>query len=204
MNIKCYGDQIPYIIVDNLYNEEEEFEIKIELDYLCHKWRMIQPYEDSAAAKSDYKNIKNAYCKYLDSFFSERENSSILRITQKLFMNNSEIINRHSHWYFDTSDINRHFTSVVYYEDKNEYLKHSDTHRFTAVTYFYKLPKVFSGGNLTFPDYNVDIECLNNRTVIFPSMIPHASTPVIMEEQYKNQKNGKFTITQWLEHDINQ
>ena len=198
MQVNYHNEQIPFVVVDSLYNNEEESEIMMELDYLSHSRRLIPPFEDGSAATRNNKNIKNVGCLYLDHFFGNRDTSSILSITEKLFFDDSSLINNHPHWYFDATDINSHFTHMLYYENTNEYLPHNDTSRITALTYFYKKPKSFSGGNLLFSDFDIEVECLNNRTIIFPSVLQHASTPVIMNEDCQNKKLGKYCITQFL------
>jgi len=169
-----------------------------ELDYLSDSRRLILPFEDELGAKRNNKNIKNVGCQYLDDFFRHRHTSSILEITEKLFFENFSLINNHPHWFFDSRDINSHYTHMLYYENTNEYPSHNDTCRMTALTYFYRKPKSFSGGNLLFSDFDIEVECLNNRTIIFPSILQHASTPIVMDEEYQNQKLGKYCITQFL------
>ena len=198
MQVNYHNEQIPFVVVDSLYNNEEESEIMMELDYLSHSRRLIPPFEDGLAATRNNKNIKNVGCLYLDHFFGNRDTSSILSITEKLFFDDSSLINNHPHWYFDATDINSHFTHMLYYENTNEYPPHNDTCRMTALTYFYKKPKSFSGGNLLFSDFDIEVECLNNRTIIFPSILQHASTPIIMNEEHQNKKLGKYCITQFL------
>ena len=198
MKINYHNDQIPYVVVDYFYNNAEESEIMIELDYLSDSRRLIPPFEDELGATKNSKNIKNVGCLYLDHFFRDRHTSSILEITEKLFFENCSLINNHPHWFFDAGDINSHYTHMLYYENTNEYPPHNDTCRMTALTYFYRKPKSFSGGNLLFSDFDIEVECLNNRTIIFPSIIQHASTPIIMDEEYRNQKLGKYCITQFL------
>ena len=172
----------------------------VELDYLSDDRRLIPPFEDKVGAKKDYKNIKNVGCLYLDEFYSQRHTSSILQITEKLFMDDCYIINSHPHWFFDTTEINVHHTHMLYYENTNEYQAHWDSCRITALTYFYRQPKSFTGGDLYFPDFDTKVECRNNRIIIFPSILNHASTPIIMKEKHKNQKLGKYCITQFMDH----
>ena len=69
------------------------------------------------------------------------------------------------------------------------------------MTWLYQEPKKFVGGDLFLgPDGNFDdikIDCVNNRTLIFPSMIPHTVDMIKMEEQYLNKKQGRYVITQF-------
>jgi len=200
MNLKYHEERVPFIVIDDLYDDNEQSEIMVELDYLCTERRLIPPFDDTGGATEEGKNIKNVGCQYLDSFYKQRKYSSILQITEKLFMNDASLISNHPHWYFDTDSINQHSTHILYYEDTNEYPAHKDTCRLTAVTYFYRNPKKFEGGNLQFPEHQIEIECINNRIIVFPSMLAHRSTPVIMMENDTRTKNGKFCITQFLDH----
>lgn len=198
MEVNYYNEEIPLIIVDNFYTEQERNDIMVELDYLSDDRRMIPPHKDKEAAHYKNVNQKNAKCQYLDSFFQHREHSSILQITEKIFQNNTEIINNHPHWFYDCSQINAHWTHIIYYEHNEEYKPHKDTARMTVLTYFYREPKRFEGGHTLFPDYDIQVECKNNRILVFPSNITHASVSLKMDDQYRNKKNGKFCITQFL------
>ena len=200
MEVKYHEERIPFVVIDDLYDEKEQSEIMVELDYLCTERRLIPPFKDKNGASDEYRNIKNVGCLYLDSFYKKRRHSSILQITEKLFMDDASLISNHPHWYFDISSINSHSTHILYYEDSNEYPAHRDECRFTAVTYFYRQPKKFEGGDLQFPDHQIEVECVNNRIIVFPSMLFHRSTPVRMLENDTHTKNGKFCITQFLDH----
>ena len=200
MEVKYHEERIPFVVIDDLYDEKEQSEIMVELDYLCTERRLIPPFKDKNGASDDYRNIKNVGCLYLDTFYRKRRHSSILQITEKLFMDDASLISNHPHWYFDISSINSHSTHILYYEDSNEYPAHRDECRFTAVTYFYRQPKKFEGGDLQFPDHQIEVECVNNRIIVFPSMLFHRSTPVRMLENDTHTKNGKFCITQFLDH----
>ena len=172
----------------------------VELDYLCTERRLIPPFKDKSGATENDKNVKNVGCLYLEDFYAKRRHSNILTITDRLFSDGYSMIDNHPHWYFDLDSINHHNTHILYYEDTNEYPAHKDTCRFTAVTYFYREPKKFEGGDLQFTDYQIQVECVNNRIIVFPSMLNHRSTPVRMLENDTQIKNGKFCITHFLNY----
>ena len=195
MNIQYHNEEIPLIIIDDFYDDTEVREIMVELDYLSDNRRMIEPFKD----KTGVTEIKNVGCVYLDEFYFNRKSSNILTVTEKIFSDECSIINNHPHWFFDMRAMNTHHTQILYYEDANEYQSHYDESRLTVLTYFYKEPKRFEGGDLLFPDFNMQVECVNNRVVIFPSIVNHASTPIVMDEAHKNKKRGKYCITQFLD-----
>ena len=202
MEVKYHEERIPFVVIDDFYDDNEQSEIMVELDYLCTERRLIPPFEDKSGATNDDKNVKNVGCQYLESFYKKRKHSSILTITDRLFLDCVDIINNHPHWYFDLYAIDSHNTQILYYEDTNEYPAHQDVSRFTVVTYFYREPKKFEGGDLQFPDHQVQVECVNNRIIVFPSMLHHRSTPVRMLENDTQTKNGKFCITHFLNHKL--
>lgn len=199
MEVQYHNDIIPYTIIDNFYNKEELDELWNELLYICHPRRLRRSgVDDYGAAFDENQILKDNYCQYLDTFWGDRESSSILSITMKLFEDNVYLINDHPHWMFDVSNLGQHYTQLVYYEHAHQYRAHYDKCVFTALTWFYKEPKKYTGGDLSFPEYNVNIECLNNRCVIFPSIIRHAVNPLIMNEDDRGKQNGRFCISQFL------
>ena len=200
MEVKYHEERIPFVVIDGFYDEDEQSEILVELDYLCTERRLIPPFKDKSGARYENRNVKNVGCLYLEDFYAKRRHSNILTITDRLFSDGYSMIDNHPHWYFDLDSINHHNTHILYYEDTNEYPAHKDTCRFTAVTYFYREPKKFEGGDLQFTDYQIQVECVNNRIIVFPSMLNHRSTPVRMLENDTQIKNGKFCITHFLNY----
>ena len=201
MQIKYYNDleKFPYIIIDDVYDEWEQKEICEELDYLCNPRRLIPASIDNGAATENGELLKFNHCVYLDNVFYERKQSSILQITEKIFMDDRKIFRDQPHWYFgDIDKINKHYTQVAYYENNDEYKSHKDKCDITCLTWFYKEPKRYKGGDLWFEDFDVSVECLNNRTLIFPSRIRHAAQPVIMEGHHMGKKYGRFCISQFM------
>ena len=84
------------------------------------------------------------------------------------------------------------------YENNDEYKPHRDLARLTGITWFYREPKKFTGGNLRFPEFDMEIECKHNRVIVFPSSIHHGVDKVGMEEKDMGKKLGRFTMTQFL------
>ena len=134
---------------------------------------------------------------FLDRFFTSRDSSNILEVNRKLV--DQEIYKNHSHWLFNHLDaLNEDTTQILYYENNDEYKPHRDLARLTAITWFYREPKKFTGGNLRFPRFDMEIECKHNRVIVFPSSIHHGVDKVGMEEKDMGKKLGRFTMTQFL------
>ena len=124
--------------------------------------------------------------------------SNILRENRKLWQSETvgELTKIHPFFRY-LSQCNRDTTLVSYYEDSDYYLPHLDTAVVTVVSWFYKRPKKFSGGNLTI-EKELTIDCEYNRTVIFPSILYHEVATVLIDEDYRNKNYGRYTITQLI------
>tara|TARA_Y100001970_G_scaffold251385_1_gene324139 strand:- start:74 stop:712 length:639 start_codon:yes stop_codon:yes gene_type:complete len=197
------NEPFPYILIDDFYDQSELDGIWEELDYLCNPKRMGRSSMERGAAtnvSSDgtRESIKNAWDIFLDTFFTSRDSSSILEINRKLFRDH-EMFKNHPHWLFNHLDaLNEDNTLIMYYENNDEYKPHRDLARLTGITWFYREPKKFTGGNLIFPRFDMEIECKHNRVILFPSSIYHGVEKVSMEEKDMGKKLGRFTMTQFL------
>ena len=65
----------------------------------------------------------------------------------------------------------------------------------TTITWFFKEPKKFIGGDLLFPNYNELVKIENNLTVIFPSCIHHEVIPIKMEKRFTNMGLGRYSLS---------
>ena len=192
MKITNENKEFPYILIDDFYDQSELDEIWEELDYLCNPRRMPR-----AAPMNG--NIKNNWTMHLDNFFSSgRQQSNILLVNRKL-VGNEQIFKNHPHWLFNHLDaLNEDNTQILYYENNDEYKPHRDLARLTGITWFYREPKKFTGGNLGFPSFDLEIECKHNRVIVFPSSIYHGVDKVGMEEKDMGKKLGRFVMSQFL------
>ena len=197
-----YNEPFPYILIDDFYDQSELDRIWEELDYFCNPKRMGRSSIERGAATNLLNDgtrelIKNAWDMFLDNFFTSRDSSNILEVNMKLV--NQEIFKNHPHWLFNHLDaLNADTTQILYYENNDEYKPHRDLARLTGITWFYREPKKFTGGNLRFPKFDVEIECKHNRVILFPSSIYHGVEKVSMEEKDMGKKLGRFTMTQFL------
>ena len=208
MNIQLANtDKFSYLVIDDMYDENELKEIWEELEYLTHPRRMKGPGDThSATEKGEY--LKDNVGLFLDVIFqNDRESSNILNANKKIFGNkdiNDVWLNAHPYnviWEF----LNGDYTMVSYYENNHHYKEHHDHAQFTVLTWFFKEPKQFNGGDFSFSRDNIDIEVKNNRTIIFPSWVKHRVSPVTMKEgfEYGDKEPGfstygRYCMTQFL------
>ena len=192
-----YNEPFPYILIDDFYDQSELDRIWEELDYFCNPKRMGRSSVERGAATMEGQSIKNTWDMWLDTFFTSRDSSNILEVNAKLI--NEEMFRNHPHWLFNHLDaLNADTTQILYYENNDEYKPHRDLARLTGITWFYREPKKFTGGNLRFPKFDMEIECKHNRVIVFPSSIYHGVDKIGMEEKDMGKKLGRFAMSQFL------
>ena len=205
-DVEYHNDEFPYIIINDLFDEESLKLVWEELDFLCYEWKNELDKNPQSSGKWG-RNITSRREMWLEAIYTNPVLSNIIRANALTFDKNPqkdkengflEILHKHDHWFFKKCIImGRHFL-LNYYEDRNYYLPHSDEGLMTCLHWFYKEPKSFEGGEFVFTDYDKKIELASNKMIIFPSMIKHEVTPIIMKEEDKGKKLGRWCITTFL------
>lgn len=201
MKIQYLNSTFPYILIDDFYSDQELNLIWEELLFLCYPHKLIKSTKETGGALSlDGELLKNTNHVYLDGFYSNRDYSNILRVNRKIFDNLQEIMWNHDSWFYKNLMFSLDYTQVSYYEDGDDYRPHQDCSHVTSLSWFYKEPKAFTGGDLFFPQYDVKIEVLNNRTILFPSHVFHSVDKIVMDQKNRNTKSGRFCISHFLQN----
>ena len=197
MIIDIFNEKFPYMVVDDYYNEEELRLIWEELDFLSYPHKLKRATKERGGATGNTGQLlKKNFHRYIDRIYSERELSNILTVNRKLFDDDYKILRQHPHWFFQNVVFNKDYTQVGYYENNDHYGEHRDSASVTALTWLYKEPKKFIGGDLFLSSDKIKIDCVNNRTLIFPSMITHSVNEIHMNEE-KPSRHGRYVITQF-------
>jgi Rps23 Pro-64 3,4-dihydroxylase Tpa1-like proline 4-hydroxylase len=199
MKIEVFETPFPYIRIYDFYTDEELELIWKEFNFILNYDTLKGP-EITATAKDNDNGffLKNNLGIFLDSFYSDRESSNILRVNRKIFKTIKGISDESNNWFLKNFDSNYDSTLISYYDNSYYYHKHRDASSGTCLTWFYKEPKSFEGGNLLFEDYGIEIEIKNNSLIFFPSIIPHAVSEVIMDEKYFGKFMGRICMSQFL------
>ena len=197
MKVYVNEDPFPYMLIENLYTKEEEILIKKELDFLLPSLK--DPADTGAAFDDSGGLLKTNKALFLDSVYSDRSVSYILNINRKVFNVLEEQKDKvvHDNWFFKNQKTNKDHSLISYYEKCDYYDTHDDMGLYTVLSWFYKEPKSFTGGDFLFPDYDIRIECKNNMTIIFPSMIPHKVENVSVDDDKLGQGYGRWCVTQF-------
>ena len=194
--------KFPYICIDNFYTKEECEAIWQEIEFLSHphKWSTPKDNPNDGAVDPDGKQLKRNKFLWLDDLYKIRELSNILCLNRKLFY--VAPWKTHDHWMFKTFKCFRDTTLLSCYDfDGSEYKLHNDKSYLTCLTWFYQEPKKYEGGDLILKDEHdiVMIESLNNRLLIFPSIIQHQVTP--LKFNGTKMTDGRYCMTQFLHYE---
>jgi hypothetical protein len=193
-------DPFPYLIVENMYSELELSYIWQELDFLTYPNKLQDPQKTGTAYSGTTPQKRNIGV-FLDEIYPRREISNILTINQKIFDKNiADSFSSLCFGYKNIFKVNYDETLISYYENGGYYKKHDDQALYSAITWFYKEPKTFSGGNFYFNDYGIEIKIKNNMTVIFPSFVQHPVDEVKIQEENPDKLSGfgRYSMTQLL------
>jgi Rps23 Pro-64 3,4-dihydroxylase Tpa1-like proline 4-hydroxylase len=195
------GNRSPSIVaISNFYTSEELELIWRELDFLTHKDKLLGP-EKTYSAKSDGGiPMKNNSSLFLEQVYNMRTISDILRINKKIFHKPFiDLLVKKDPLFAYLSSSNCNNTLINYYEDTDYYKEHSDAASLTALTFFFREPKRFSGGDLLIKQFDIKVEIENNLLIIMPSSYLHEVTPVKMDGKECNGF-GRYSMTQFITH----
>lgn len=195
------SEPFPHAIVENFYSKDELKFIWRELEFLTSPHKMIISGKEIGTSIDPITNLPKAnnHGIILDAIYPNRQISDILTISEKLF--NSDLLKAFASLHplmRHIQNINNSTTKIKYYENGEYYLGHIDTSRFTYVSYFYKEPKMFEGGDLCFDEFNYTIPIKNNMMILFCGAITHSSTEIKMNGYDKFSGYGKYAITKFL------
>jgi 2OG-Fe(II) oxygenase superfamily len=184
-----FTEPVPHCIIRNYYTPEEMQLIWEELDFL--KGKLLPPEQTGTAVGPDGKPRKKNKGAFVDDLYTRRELSNILRLNRKI--SSPDVTQRilGQNWFYNylkPSDRLGDRTLISYYEDGDYYEPHTDSAMVTAISYHWKEPCQFEGGDLFFGNYRVPIE--NNCLLIFPSCTEHEVKPV--------RGHGRYALTQFI------
>jgi Rps23 Pro-64 3,4-dihydroxylase Tpa1-like proline 4-hydroxylase len=201
----CNDNKVfPFLYVDDWYTPEEEKLIWKELDYYTNPIAMHRAEDDKVTARiiSDGTSLSKAWRIYIDAIYTadRRDVSHILRL-QRLKTSSNQLGDA-----IDKTGPNfrllamTHYDEMLvnYYENGDYYEPHCDDFVMTTICWFYRTPKSYTGGGITFTDIDVSLECNHNRMVMFPSYYLHTVDPIKMKNENLEMGWGRYSIQNFL------
>lgn len=196
--IKNYNP-FPFLEIENMYSEEELKLIWQELEFLNQLDKLENP-EKTGTASINGEILKKNSGLYLDDLYKSRNISNILTVNKNLM--SLHILDTFSSLCFLYENIkhtNDDTTLISYYDNGGYYRSHQDSALYTAITWFFKEPKKFNGGDFYFSDYDHKIELKNNKTILFPSVITHSVNEIIMNNKDDVGRGyGRYSMSQFF------
>ena len=200
---------IPVVYSDEFYDEEE-----IQMMYNeAEKIRRLGLFntESTGGAKVEVideatgkpkviEELSNNQTAWLNKMYSgEPRLSDILNITSKVFDEKLIEYLTGINPFFKTMKFNRNTGTLLTYYDESEYYKnHVDIFFVTVLTWIYKEPKVFEGGEFVIED-ELTIDCVRGRIVFMPSYALHKVLPVTMPKDKQGKGLGRYSISQFID-----
>lgn len=198
MQVTLCKEPFEYIIIDNTYTEEELKLIFLELDFWSLSNNLMGPEHTGTATWGDGTPKKKNKGVFLDDVYINRNHSNILKLNRKIY---NIQVNEPSVVLNFLKDSNYDTTLVSYYENEMHYKSHRDASVITAITYLYKEPKLFKGGDLVLTDYGIAFEPWFNRTYIMFGIVEHEVTEVTMKQEDCGKGLGRYCISNFIHRD---
>ena len=189
MRIENLSEPFFHSIIHEVYTKEEQKLIWQELDFLNKMGKLLPPTETG-----DPNSSPNKLGVFLDRLYKNNKKfSNILNVNRKIYKIKHLLSENIFSRYLDVVDYD--LTMVSYYGDGSYYLPHHDSYILSAVTTFWKTPKMFSGGELSFAEYKYTPKMEHNTMILFPSFEMHEVSEIFMENN--DGINGRYTINQF-------
>ena len=197
MKVTVQSDPFPLMIIEDLYTEEELNLIWNELDYYQSNQKILNSNTSPSVDLVDGTSRTEKKGLFVDYAFQDRSHSNILNVSRKLFEHG--LIANSDHllqWKYFQPDSD--FTLLSYYDDGGYYLPHHDNTVVSVISWLWKEPKRFEGGDFVFQDYGVKLTCRSNCAVAFPGLVQHGVEPVTMKEEYRGKGLGRYSISHFM------
>tara|TARA_B100001245_G_C22892477_1_gene430056 strand:- start:680 stop:1303 length:624 start_codon:yes stop_codon:yes gene_type:complete len=183
MQVTCHREQnLSYIVIDDYLTDEEHKEVLAEIKDLR---RFSVPAKKIDSATDENGNfVQTGNGVFVDPLYprNNRESSPILCMGQKIFSSElGEDLEKFDVVFGKILESNHDSILINYYCPGQIYKAHKDNVDITTITLLGW--GEFTGGGFCFPDQNVKIEFKQGRTIIFPSIVNHASEPLIGGEE---------------------
>jgi hypothetical protein len=198
MKCSIINDPVPYLLMEDVYSEEEFKLVQQELEFLQPK--LQNPEFTESASITGNVIFKNNTGVFLDSVYLNRNFSDILRINRKFFRQEIFDLAAQCHPSLRLIQTSKRDTTLISYYDNGDYYKpHIDGSVISIVGWVYKEPKNFTGGDFIFSDYNVKVDPKNNSFIMFLSCYKHEVDEVKITDPNK-YCSGRFSITTFCTH----
>lgn len=184
-------DPFPHVLFEDFYTEDEMALIWEELDFLNRPGKL---WDNTIVKDNPAPDHKSGL--YLDQVYPHRNMSNILTINRKIFGQADKVENYFLSNYLRT--LNTDFTWICYYYDNTYYGMHPDNCVLTAVSTFWREPKMFRGGDLIFETDNYVPDMRPGSLILYPAYERHEVTNVKVSPWDQDNKLSRWSMNQFM------
>jgi Rps23 Pro-64 3,4-dihydroxylase Tpa1-like proline 4-hydroxylase len=181
------------LIIDNWYSKEELRKVFVEFDYYMNNGldNLIKSETDSSTARAEDGGSKAKTYRF---YVEPNKFSALYRYNYKYMSDEfSKMLLNDTIFGGYLKNTHKNSLMVNYYENDKYYKSHRDVSVVTQLTWLFREPKMFTGGDLVLTDMDETIDCVHNRTVFFPGFFPHEVTKVTMTDEWEQMDDvGKW------------
>lgn len=186
------------VVLKNFFSQDEYDTMWSELEFLCDDDMLIDSKEaggarDPVTGEMLRKNRGIPIESAIDA-----GNSDIIRITRSIFDKQviDNLCNIHEMYHY-MSYPTKEFNLVNHYMGGHKYDYHRDSCVITAITLFWKEPKQFTGGELSFK--TVTPEMGPRDMLLFPSYLLHSVSELTLNEGIEPENmNGRISVSKFI------
>jgi hypothetical protein len=202
MKVESHISPIPYLEVTDIFKPKKYQEVLNELKWLESGSVFGGPERTGTARRQDGTVKKNNRGVFLNQFYADLSLSPLNVAIKQSYPYIFNFKNSHQNWYLNLySQTQMQGGALIsYYEESNYYESHADHSTYTFLFWIWDESdgKKFTGGDLKFTDFDIEIECKNNCGVVFPGPINHEVSKIEMPEEYKGKGLGRFAISEFI------
>ena len=198
----CNDNKVfPYLYIDDWYTPEEEKLIWTELDFYTNTSTLHRAEDDPTTGYHDDGSSRSqAWRVFCEGLYMNPESahsaSHFLRLQKsKILSNKVKMAMEEAGPVFRMFGVTNQSTAMInYYENDDYYDAHTDAYMISSFCWFYRTPKAFTGGDITFTDSGATTECKHNRMIVFPSYYMHSVDPIKMKEENLEMGLGRYSL----------
>ena len=202
MKINYSDKPFEFLVIDNFLDEQQNVGVWNELNFIIdNKFLNTTPStstDGSARDPDTGETLVQRHSLFLEDFLvNHRKTSKIYQAIKNNFLHS----NLHEQYPKSTlikylPNTNRDSTLLSFFKNGDYYKSHNDNCVITAILYL--IPdNSYEGGDIIFPQFDLEHKPLNNQLIIFPSCIEHEVT-VLKSKQENDDSYKRISITTFL------
>jgi hypothetical protein len=202
MKVKTNYSPFPFLEVEEIFKPKKHQEVLHELKWLESGNVFSGPERTGTARNPDGTVKKSNRGVFMTQIYADLSLSPLYLGIQESYPYLFNQKTQKELWYMNLYKQTPMYggSLISYYEESNYYESHADNSTYTFLFWVWDESdgKKFTGGNLKFTDFDIEIECKDNCGVVFPGPINHEVTRIEMSKEYKGQGLGRFAISEFI------